>query len=721
MKGKEQEQFPGRQGSTDGSGHGFGRCCLRSIGASGSIQQDQNFDLNVLNEFILKDLEEGESRNPQPCDFTDPQIGEIKNQLMNQTPGWAVSLPELIPMSTEPPQLVSRGTGPPQLVSRGTGPPQLVSRGTGPPQLVSRGTGPPQLVSRGTGPPQLVSRGAGPPQLVSRGAGPPQPVSRGAGPPQPVSRGAGPPQPVSRGKGPPQLVSRGTGPPQLVRDDRVQDTKRKVASRGGRRAESSRASSRLFPHPQPNVYVKEEMPKLVIVEQPKQRGMRFRYECEGRSAGSIPGENTTEQSKTLPTIQIQNWQGEVKVVVSLVTKDEPYKPHPHSLVGKDCQNGICEVTVSPKCNMKASFANLGIQCMKKKEIGKALDHRLKLGIDPFNVGDSARCSEDVDMNVVRLCFQAFIQDPPMVLTPVLSEPIYDKKATNTSELRICRLNKDNGMCTGGEELFLLCDKVQKEDIAVVFSKGNWEAKGVFSQTDVHRQIAIVFKTPPYCDIDIQEQVIVKLQLYRPSDKEYSDSFEFRYLPKIEDAYGIRSKCLRNFKFPSINSFIDPAAGRLKRTMENRDFQFSEDVAYNFPTEEDEFYSMNQGTKPWNCYSREYAATATATAAYTDSSLGEFQDAPYNQCYMKDEPAELTEYEFYCSTEELHICADAEALNSTFDANYNILTTSSDLSVAPAGGDINNYLGMEFSSGNEALSTILGSSIAMPSEQAGSKG
>ncbi|XP_078389465.1 uncharacterized protein LOC144671433 isoform X2 [Cetorhinus maximus] len=697
MKGKEQEQFPGRQGST---------------GASGSIQQDQNFDLNVLNDFILKDLEEGESRNPQPCDFTDPQIGKIKNQLMNQTPGWAVSLPELIPMSTGPPQLVSRGTGPPQLVSRATGQPQLVSRGTGPPQPVSRGAGPPQPVGRGTGPPQLVGRGTGPPQPVGRGAGLPQLVSRGTGPPQPVSRGTGPPQPVGRGAGPPQPVGR---------DDRVQDTKRKVASRGGRRAEASRVGSRLFPHPHPNVFVKEEMPKLAIVEQPKQRGMRFRYECEGRSAGSIPGENTTEQSKTLPTIQIQNWQGEVKVVVSLVTKDEPYKPHPHSLVGKDCQNGICEVTVSPKCNMKASFANLGIQCMKKKEIGKALDHRLKLGIDPFNVGDSARCSEDVDMNVVRLCFQAFIQDPSMVLTPVLSEPIYDKKATNTSELRICRLNKDNGMCTGGEELFLLCDKVQKEDIAVVFSKGNWEAKGVFSQTDVHRQIAIVFKTPPYCDIDIQEQVIVKLQLYRPSDKEYSDSFEFRYLPKIEDAYGIRSKCLRNFKFPSINSFIDPAAGRLKRTIENRDFQFSEDVAYNFPTEEDEFYSVNQGTKPWTCYSREYAATATAAAAYSDGSLGEFQDAPYNQCYMKDEPAELTDYDFYCSPEELRICAEAEALNSTFDANYNILTTVNDLSVAPAGRDINNYLGMEYSSGSEALSTILGSSIAMPSEQAGSKG
>ncbi|XP_078063545.1 uncharacterized protein LOC144489557 [Mustelus asterias] len=268
MKGKKQEQFPGLQGST---------------GASGSIQQDQNFDLNVLNEFILKDLEEGKVRNPQPCDFADPQIGEIRNQLMNQVPTWATSPADLMPMDTGPPQLV--GTGSPQLVSRGTGPPQLVGRGTGSPQLVGRGTGSPQLVGRGTGSPQLVGRGTGSPQLVGRGTGSPQLVGRGTGQPQ--------------------LVSRGTGPPQLVsKDDRAQETKRKAAGRMGRRADSSRANSRLFPHPLSNVFVKEESPRLVIVEQPKQRGMRFRYECEGRSAGSIPGENTTEQTKTLPTIQV---------------------------------------------------------------------------------------------------------------------------------------------------------------------------------------------------------------------------------------------------------------------------------------------------------------------------------------------------------------------------------------------------------------------------------
>jgi Rel homology domain (RHD). len=46
-----------------------------------------------------------------------------------------------------------------------------------------------------------------------------------------------------------------------------------------------------------SVYVK-------ITEQPASKALRFRYECEGRSAGSIPGVNSTPENKTYPTIQV---------------------------------------------------------------------------------------------------------------------------------------------------------------------------------------------------------------------------------------------------------------------------------------------------------------------------------------------------------------------------------------------------------------------------------
>ena len=77
-----------------------------------------------------------------------------------------------------------------------------------------------------------------------------------------------------------------------------------------------------------------------------------------------------------------------------------------------------------------------------------------------------------------------------------------------------------------------------DDIEVRFVLNDWEAKGIFSQADVHRQVAIVFKTPPYCKAII-EPVTVKMQLRRPSDQEVSESMDFRYLP---DEKGMAFSC-----------------------------------------------------------------------------------------------------------------------------------------------------------------------------------
>jgi hypothetical protein len=45
-------------------------------------------------------------------------------------------------------------------------------------------------------------------------------------------------------------------------------------------------------------------PILDIVEQPKSRGFRFRYPCEGPSHGGLPGVNSTKSHKTFPTVQV---------------------------------------------------------------------------------------------------------------------------------------------------------------------------------------------------------------------------------------------------------------------------------------------------------------------------------------------------------------------------------------------------------------------------------
>jgi len=45
-------------------------------------------------------------------------------------------------------------------------------------------------------------------------------------------------------------------------------------------------------------------PHVEILEQPASKALRFRYECEGRSAGSIPGVNSTPENKTFPSIRV---------------------------------------------------------------------------------------------------------------------------------------------------------------------------------------------------------------------------------------------------------------------------------------------------------------------------------------------------------------------------------------------------------------------------------
>jgi len=45
-------------------------------------------------------------------------------------------------------------------------------------------------------------------------------------------------------------------------------------------------------------------PWVEVTEQPKTTAMRFRYQCEGRSAGTILGLHSTLAQKTYPSIRV---------------------------------------------------------------------------------------------------------------------------------------------------------------------------------------------------------------------------------------------------------------------------------------------------------------------------------------------------------------------------------------------------------------------------------
>ncbi|KAG8194583.1 hypothetical protein JTE90_013321 [Oedothorax gibbosus] len=292
-------------------------------------------------------------------------------------------------------------------------------------------------------------------------------------------------------------------------------------------------------------------PCVRIIEQPAPRSLRFRYECEieGRSAGSIVGVNNTAENRTYPTIQVLNHQGPYAVVVSCVTKDAPYRPHPHNLVGREgCKRGVCTLLVN-NADMICSFTSLGIQCVKKRDIEKSLKVREAHNLDPFNTGFNHPNS--IDLNVLRLCFQVFIRGPDnsfsSPLPPIVSEPIFDKKAM--SDLTIMKISHYSAPVTGGTEVILLCDRVAKEDIQIWFyeEQGSmilWESQAEFQPSDVHKQVAISFRTPRYPKENIQQPVPVFVELRKPSENKRGEPRPFQFLPMERDPEGLARKKLK---------------------------------------------------------------------------------------------------------------------------------------------------------------------------------
>ncbi|NWZ34533.1 NFKB1 factor, partial [Brachypodius atriceps] len=329
-------------------------------------------------------------------------------------------------------------------------------------------------------------------------------------------------------------------------------------------------------------------PYLQIIEQPKQRGFRFRYVCEGPSHGGLPGASSEKNKKSYPQVKICNYVGPAKVIVQLVTNGKYVHLHAHSLVGKFCEDGVCTVNAGPK-DMVVGFANLGILHVTKKKVLETLETRMidacKKGYNPGllvhpelgylqaeGCGDrqlterereiirqaALQQTKEMDLSVVRLMFTAFLPDSngsfTRKLDPVISDAIYDSKAPNASNLKIVRMDRTAGCVTGGEEIYLLCDKVQKDDIQIRFYEedengGMWEGFGDFSPTDVHRQFAIVFKTPKYRDVNITKPASVFVQLRRKSDLETSEPKPFLYYPEIKDKEEVqrkRQKLMPNF-------------------------------------------------------------------------------------------------------------------------------------------------------------------------------
>ncbi|KAL9703914.1 hypothetical protein quinque_007432 [Culex quinquefasciatus] len=280
------------------------------------------------------------------------------------------------------------------------------------------------------------------------------------------------------------------------------------------------------------------VPQIVITEQPHPKLHRFRYQSEqrGSTAGSILGVRASGDRPTYPTIEIQGYHGPAKIVISCLSTDDPPRLHPYRLIGRpECRHGLCVLRVGPESGMTCSVNNLAVQSVLKKDVAKELEQRQQCYPNPFKVpvGDAST----IDLKKVRLCFELYLETAPgqfrVVHPPVLTDTVYDRKYN--PDLVISEMSHCRAPASGGKQIMLLTDTVNKEDIRVRFSEdrpdhlgGLWVAYGAVRR--VHRHVAVVVETPAYDDPEITSSVMVQIQLERTTDAELSKPLSFELHP-----------------------------------------------------------------------------------------------------------------------------------------------------------------------------------------------
>ncbi|XP_057374204.1 nuclear factor NF-kappa-B p105 subunit-like [Daphnia carinata] len=296
-------------------------------------------------------------------------------------------------------------------------------------------------------------------------------------------------------------------------------------------------------------------PCLSILNQPQSK-FRFRYASEMTGThGCLMAESKERNKKEYIRVQLEGCQEREAIIrCTLVTNSPKPVPHVHRLGGEGNSNGnegeFQEIVVSASKNdWIATFSGLTIIHTAKKQVREVVERRLitEMGNIPINRNQGQQLKDEadkiantMDLHSVKLKFEAFVERNgfrEQIGPPEYSQAIHNLKSTHAGDLRIVRIDKVYSCCTGQEEIFIFVEKVNKKDIKIRFFETDeneqeiWSAFADFSELDVHHQYAIAFKTPPYQDPNIQSDVTVQFQLFRPSNQSTSEAKSFTYTPR----------------------------------------------------------------------------------------------------------------------------------------------------------------------------------------------
>ncbi|GIY31469.1 nuclear factor NF-kappa-B p110 subunit [Caerostris extrusa] len=209
---------------------------------------------------------------------------------------------------------------------------------------------------------------------------------------------------------------------------------------------------------------------LKIVEQPISV-FRYRYKSEKGSHGIIKGESNMRSKKCFPSVKLENispgCKRKIIIRASLYSSDEnDPKPHVYELTGKNCSNGTCDVELDK--NSMAVFSTLGITTRKREEVLEILKDRKISEYGPeydldLIANEVQEEVKNMNFDSAKLCFEAFFADDlnSPLCEKVFSNPINHQRSTASGDLKIHRVSLCTGKCSGGDEVFLLCEKVKK--------------------------------------------------------------------------------------------------------------------------------------------------------------------------------------------------------------------------------------------------------------------
>uniref|UniRef100_A0A0A9WIP5 RHD domain-containing protein n=1 Tax=Lygus hesperus TaxID=30085 RepID=A0A0A9WIP5_LYGHE len=303
---------------------------------------------------------------------------------------------------------------------------------------------------------------------------------------------------------------------------------------------------------------------LAVVEQPE-NSYRFRYKKESQKPhGPLKGKNSagkTQKNSNGPRVKLNNFSGEAIIRCWLYSQTDEEGPSPHRLVqvvGKTIVDEPIDIKVDRSNNYTATFDRMNIlhvvtndepyqKCylIKKERLGRngsIISHPDLAKFDVNITNDDVRNIKNrwkkINKDICTLRFEAYQKkgDKYQFIDSILSSPIKNKKSPKTNGLRIVKASHLQGPCTGKTEILIFTEKLIKDVRIIFFDDDGWECYADFKESDIHKQVALAFRTPPYKNLQITEAVTVYYKIQRTTDGEESNDIAFRYLPTEDNLF-----------------------------------------------------------------------------------------------------------------------------------------------------------------------------------------